>query len=161
MLKVILKVFLGLVGLAVFYLAASLGVIDVPWLSDSPDDVVVAEPEPRTRVSSSGNDRPIESARQGSEPEFSLPPVRDARAIEKLIDLDLSDDDHFEIVLSESEIDDLLLAELSRDGRIRTVDVDVTPDVIEFNGELKGRIPVPFHGSLKFMLEAGKAIVDL
>ena len=166
--KIILRIFLGLVGLAVltfgaaiFYLSASLGIIDVPWLSDTTNDVVGADSGPPTSFTSSGNRSPKQPASSGAEPSVPQPPVRDAREIEKVIDRDLSDDDRFEIVLSESEINQLLLSELSRDGRIRAVDVYVTPDLIEFNGELKGRIPIPFHGSLKFLLDAGKAVVDV
>ncbi len=166
--KIILRIFLGLVGLAVltfgaaiFYLSASLGIIDVPWLSDTPNDVVGADSGSRTRFTSNGDRSPEQPASSGAEPSVPQPPVRDAREIEKVIDRDLSDDDRFEIVLSESEINQLLLSELSRDGRIRAVDVYVTPDLIEFNGELKGRIPIPFHVSLKFLLDAGKAVVDV
>ena len=166
--KILLRVLLGLVasvvaavGAATFYLAATLGIIDVPWLSDAGEDVIPLETERAESVSDVSQVN-LESAPLGAaQPRPAPVQARAVAEIEELIGRDLQDDDHFDITLTESEINRLLLSGLPRDARIRNLDVGLTPDLLTFDGELKGRIPVPFHGSLTFILEGGKARVNL
>ena len=166
--KILLRIVLGLVttvvvvfGTATFYLAAALGIIDIPWLTDAGEDEIPLETERAESVTDVLQVNFDSAPQEAAQPRATPVQARAVAEIEELIGRDLEDDDHFDITLTESEINRLLLSGLTRDARIRNVDVNLTPDLLTFDGEFKGRFPVPFHGSLTFIVEDGKARVDL
>lgn len=158
-LKILLAGFaaaLVLLGAAALYMAAALGLIDVPWISGVSSAAMAEAAVPASSAKSQPQAQPAPN-----QPAAPRPESTELRQLETKISRDLAESDRFEITLTEEELNRLLQAELGARARIGALMVDLMSDRAQFNGELRGRIPVPFSGSMFFRLNQGIVSLEL
>lgn len=133
--KIVLGVVIALVLVGVVggvYLAAVLGLVNVPFLAGPP-------PDP-------GDLAVDEDALQ---------------ALLDRINATLDRAGPFSLDLSEEELNLLMRWQLSQQERIRRADVTLQAGALSFDGQLRGRIPVPFGGRLAPRLEQGRIGLEI
>ncbi|MCI0438773.1 MAG: SGNH/GDSL hydrolase family protein [Chloroflexi bacterium] len=82
-----------------------------------------------------------------------------AERVEAKIDESIQDKSAFFLELTDEELRVLLLSKLDPTARVRDVDVNIKPQVVDISGSLNGRVGVPFSGSVGVTLEQGE--IDL
>ncbi len=129
----ILKIFFALVGVVILaiagyaiYIATLLGFITFPWMEELPE---------------------IEAA------------VVDTTERDRIVDLfddDLADDGSFDITLTEEEVNRVIAAEIAGAPQVRRLSLELHPDTVKINGDLRGRTDVPFSGELNIAVSGGQ-----
>ena len=129
----ILKIFFALVGVVILaiagyavYIATLLGFITFPWMEELPE---------------------IEAA------------VVDTTERDRIVDLfddDITDDGSFDITLTEEEVNRLIAAEIAGAPWISRLALELHPDNLKLDGDLRGRTDVPFSGELEVSVSGGQ-----
>ncbi|MDP6758088.1 MAG: LmeA family phospholipid-binding protein [Chloroflexota bacterium] len=129
----ILKIFFALVGVVILaiagyavYIATLLGFITFPWMEELPE---------------------IEAA------------VVDTTERDRIVDLfddDITDDGSFDITLTEEEVNRLIAAEIAGALWISRLSLELHPDNLKLDGDLRGRTDVPFSGELEVSVSGGQ-----
>ncbi len=129
----ILKIFFALVGLVILaiagyaiYIATLLGFITFPWM----DELQEIE---ASVVDASERDRIVE-----------------------LFDDDIADDGSFDITLTEEEVNRVIAAEIAAAPQISRLSLELHPDNLKLDGDLRGRTDVPFSGELSASVTGGQ-----
>ena len=129
----ILKIFFTLVGVVILavagyavYLATILGFITFPWMEDLPE-------VPAAAVDTTERDRLVE-----------------------IIDLDIADDGSFDITLTQDEVNRVIAAEIAAAPQISRLTLELHPNNLRIDGDLRGRTDVPFSGELDVSVVGGQ-----
>ena len=133
MIGTILKLFFALVGVVVLaiagyalYLATILGFITFPWMEELPEPVASV-------VDTAERDRIVE-----------------------LFDEDLADDGSFDVTLTQAEVNRVIAAEIAGTPRVSRLTLELHPDNVKIDGDLRGRTDVPFSGELSISVNNGQ-----
>lgn len=123
----------GVVGVGAIYLAV-IGGVDIPGLSDA----FRVDPEPAS-------------------PEV----IARAEQVEEDIRVAIEDNSAFFLELTDQNLTDLLVSELSIEDRIQNLKVEIRNEDVKVTGELAGRIGVGFSGVIGITLVQGQVELDL
>lgn len=133
MLGTILKIFFSLVAIFILaiagyavYIATILGYITFPWMVELP------ELQPAI-VDTSERDRLVD-----------------------LFDEDLADDGSFDITLTQDEVNRVIAAEIAGTPQVSRLSLELHPDNVTLDGDLRGRTDVPFSGELTISANNGQ-----
>lgn len=127
-----LAIVAAVVAVPSIYLAAVFGLLDLPWLTGIED---ATEP---VRADHSDRDR-----------------------LRERVTREMTDDNRFDMVLSESELNGLLNGELAGLARIREPGIDLRADGVRFAARLAGRIPIPIAADAALRLSDGRVRFEL
>jgi lysophospholipase L1-like esterase len=130
-------VLLVIVGLAAVggYLAMAMGVVEAP-----PGLAGVFQPRGRP---------------------LSQEAVSRSQAVERKLEEAARDGSTFYLELSDAELTALLASRLDQSGPVRDARVAVTPTGVGFSGNLNGRVPVPFSGTVQVAVVDGSVELEL
>lgn len=125
----------GILGaIFVVYMLAVLGVINLPWFAGV-------------------------EAMERAGPMIN-PQSAPREHIVTLLNRDIADDGRFDITISEQKVNGLLTGELGPGAPVQRITADFHPNEIRLDGELKGRVGVPFGVTLVPSLVDGRAQIS-